>query len=121
MRQEGERLSTIYSNEMKGEQMPEQTKRNKTPKPDKQAYESSQEDRRNEKLVYKFITLLAYEDLEQHLKAKANEFNLLKVYNNAGYSPVIQAAYKNQEKVLKILIDFVLSHYGELTPEEMSD
>ena len=46
-------------------------------------------------MVYKFITLLEYQDLEQHLIAKANDFNLLKIYNSSGYSPVHQAAYKN--------------------------
>lgn len=52
-------------------------------------------------------------ELENHLFASKEKFDLLKIYDKSGYTPIHYAAYKNIEKACEILIQFVLAEDEE--------
>ena len=52
-------------------------------------------------------------ELENHLFASKEKFDLLKIYDKSGYTPIHYAAYKNIEKACEILIQFVLAEDDE--------
>ena len=67
------------------------------------------EERREEKLVFKFIQRMDFTELENHLYATKDKFDLMKIYDKSGYTPIHYAAYKNIEKACEILVNFVLA------------
>ena len=50
-----------------------------------------------------------FTELENHLHATRDKFDLMKIYDKSGYTPIHYASYKNIEKACEILIQFVLS------------
>ena len=40
--------------------------------------------------------------------ASRNKIDLVTIFDKSGYSPIMYAAYKNYERAVQILIDFVL-------------
>lgn len=73
-----------------------------------EAFDSSIEERREEKLVFKFIQRMDFTELKNHLNLTKDKFNVVNIYDNSGYSPIHYAAYKNIEKACDILIHFVI-------------
>ena len=73
-----------------------------------ETFDSSMDDRREEKLVYKFIQRMDYDELSYHLSKNATKFNVTTIFDRSGYSPLHYAAYKNADKMCEILINFVL-------------
>ena len=71
-------------------------------------FDSSFEDRRDERLVYKYIQKQDYSDLTNHLHATKSKFDIVSIHDKSGYTPLMYAAYKNHERACEILIDFVL-------------
>ena len=47
-------------------------------------------------------------DLRQHLNTTKGKFNVKKIYDKSGYSPIHYAAYKNIKKACEIIIEFIL-------------
>lgn len=73
-----------------------------------ETFDSSLEERREEKLVFKFIQRMDFSELEHHLHATRDRFNVQSIFDKSGYSPIHYAAYKNIEKAVEILINFAL-------------
>ena len=74
-----------------------------------ETFDSSLEERREEKLVFKFIQRMDFEELKNHLDATKDKFNVVAIYDKSGYSPMHYAAYKNIFKACEILVDFILA------------
>lgn len=73
-----------------------------------ETFDSSLEERRDEKLVFKYIQRMDYEELRNHLNATKDRFNVVSIYDKSGYTPMHYAAYKNIQKACQILIEFIL-------------
>lgn len=69
---------------------------------------SSREDRRDEKIVFKLISKLRAQDLHSHIVDTQGLYDIVKIFDRSGYSPLHFAAYKNSAKISKILCEFVL-------------
>ena len=54
-----------------------------------------------------------FTELENHLYSTKDKFDLMKIYDKSGYTPIHYAAYKNIEKACEILVSFVLSEDEE--------
>ena len=54
-----------------------------------------------------------FTELHNHLYDSKDKFDLLKIYDKSGYTPIHYAAYKNIEKACEILIRFVLADEDE--------
>lgn len=74
-----------------------------------ETFDSSLEERRDEKLVFKFIQRMDFSELKHHLNTTKDKFNVTQIYDKSGYTPLHYAAYKNIEKACEILTDFILS------------
>lgn len=66
------------------------------------------DERRDEKLIYKFIQRMDYEELRFHLINSSERIDVTKIFDRSGHSPLHYGAYKNLHKVCSILINFVL-------------
>ena len=71
------------------------------------------EDRKDEKLVFKYIQRMDFPELVKHLQNSRDKYDLLSLFDKSGYTPMHYAAYKNIEKAVEILIKFVLNEYEE--------
>lgn len=72
-------------------------------------FDSSLEERKDEKLVFKYIQRMDFTELKQHLNTTKEKFNVTQIFDKSGYTPLHYAAYKNIEKACEILVDFILS------------
>lgn len=70
-------------------------------------FDSSSDDRREEKLVFKYIQRMEIGELQRHLIDTENKYDITEIYDKSGYSPLHFAAYKNSERIAEILMDFV--------------
>lgn len=50
------------------------------------------------------------EKLERHLETTADRFDVTKIFNQSGFTPIHLAAYKMQNRTCEVLINFVLSN-----------
>ena len=73
-----------------------------------ETFDSSLEDRREEKEVFRLIKDMEFVELEKHLNTTKDRFNVISIYDKSGYSPLHYAAYKNIGRACEILIEFVL-------------
>ena len=62
---------------------------------------------KDEKMVYKLIIKMDKLDLKSHLIQTRNNFDITKVFDKQGYSPLHFAAYKNNEAIAEVLCEFV--------------
>ena len=69
--------------------------------------DSSSNDHRDEKLVFKYIQRLEAVELKRHLIDTESRFDVTEIGDRSGYSPLHFAAYKNSEVMAEILCDFV--------------
>jgi ankyrin repeat protein len=72
-------------------------------------FDSTSDDHRDQKLVFKYIQRLEATDLMKHLVDTENRFDVTEIYDKNGYSPLHFAAYKNSFKTAEILCNFVSS------------
>ncbi|CDW85828.1 dhhc zinc finger domain containing protein [Stylonychia lemnae] len=72
-----------------------------------ETFDSSMDDRREEKLVFKFIQRGVISDLKDHIYTCKDRIDICKIYDRQGYSPLHFAAYKNSDKMCEILCEFV--------------
>jgi len=70
-------------------------------------FDSSSNDHRDEKLVFKYIQRLEALELKRHLIETESRFDVTEIGDRSGYSPLHFAAYKNSEIMADILCDFV--------------
>ena len=108
----GERVSTNRLTQGKGS-MKSKKGQNKNSRVQFETYDSSLEELRDEKLVFKYIQKMAFFELEQHLASKRCSFNIFTIFDNSGFTPIHYAAHKNIEKAVEILINFVLQEDQE--------
>jgi ankyrin repeat protein len=66
------------------------------------------EDRREEKLVFKFISKINATQLKAHIQQTHDKYEITKIFDRSGYSPLHFAAYKNSSKICKILCEYIL-------------
>lgn len=66
------------------------------------------DDRREEKMIYKYIQRCETEELKKHLEITTNKFELTEIYDRSGYSPIHYAAFKNIDDICYILCDYIL-------------
>lgn len=71
------------------------------------------EERREEKLVFKYIQRMHFSELESHLYATKDKFNLMTIYDKSGFNPLHYSAYKNTDRAVEILINFALSEEAD--------
>lgn len=57
------------------------------------------DERRDEKLVFKFIQRMEPTELKSHLELTKSKFDVTKIYDRSGYSPLHFAAYKNSDRL----------------------
>ena len=62
------------------------------------------EDRKDEKLVFKYIQRMDFPELLRHLQTSKDKYDLLSIFDKSGYTPMHYAAYKNIDKAVDILI-----------------
>ncbi|CDW85825.1 dhhc zinc finger domain containing protein [Stylonychia lemnae] len=74
-------------------------------------FDSTSDDRKDEKLVFKYIQRVEIRELQRHLIETETRFEIIEIYDRSGYSPLHFAAYKNNEKMAEILCLFVLGRY----------
>ena len=67
------------------------------------------DDRREEKLVFKYIQRMEAKELKKHLEDSQDKYDVTRIYDRTGYSPLHFAAYKNTEKICEVLCSFVLT------------
>ena len=67
------------------------------------------DDRRDEKLVFKYIQRMEPNELKNHLELTRDRFEITEIYDRTGYSPLHFAAYKNSDRLCEILCEFVLA------------
>ena len=70
-------------------------------------FDSSSNDHRDEKLVFKYIQRLEDKELRRHLIETESRFDVTEIGDRSGYSPLHFAAYKNSEIMAEILCEFV--------------
>ena len=46
-------------------------------------------------------------ELQKHLLENAHKFEITEIYDRSGYSPLHFAAYKNSEKMVELICDYV--------------
>lgn len=73
------------------------------------------DERRDEKLIYKFIQRNEDVELKSHIELCQTKFDITKIFDKSGYSPLHFAAFKNSELMCYILCDFILNR-RTLTP-----
>jgi ankyrin repeat protein len=61
-------------------------------------FDSSIEERRDEKQVYKLIQKQDHEELRVHLEKTKNKYEIMRLFDSSGYTPLHYAAYKNNEQ-----------------------
>jgi ankyrin repeat protein len=66
------------------------------------------DDKRDEKLVFKFINRGDERYLLEHLEMVKEKVDVTKIYDRSGYSPLHFAAFKNQEKICNVLCEHAL-------------
>ena len=86
---------------------------NQDPRVTFETFDSSLEEKKDEKLVFKYIQRMDFPELKQHLENSKDKYDLLTIYDKSGYTPIHYAAYKNIDKAVEILIKFVLSEEEE--------
>ena len=64
---------------------------------------------RNVSEVYQLIICGEHEKLERHLEENSERFNVTRIFNQSGFTPAHLAAYKGQNRMCEILINFVLN------------
>ena len=69
-----------------------------------ETFDSSMEDRKEEKLVFKYIQRMDFPELLKHLQTSKDKYDLLSLFDKSGYTPMHYAAYKNIDKAVEILI-----------------
>ncbi len=74
-----------------------------------ETFDSSMDDRRDEKLVFKYINRGDERYLLDHLELVKEKVDLTKIYDRSGYSPLHFAAFKNFEKICHVLCDHVVN------------
>lgn len=80
------------------------------------------DDRRDEKVMYKFISRNEIEELEEHLQQTGHKFEITEVFDRSGYSPLHFAAFKNMEEICKLLCNYVLTRQPAVeTPRAPGD
>jgi len=62
-------------------------------------FDSSADERREEKMVYKYIHRHDRVELRNHLIASEDRFDITEISDKSGYSPLHFAAYKNSEEM----------------------
>ena len=67
------------------------------------------EERRDEKLVFKYLQRMEAMELKVHLESTKDKFDVTTLYDRSGYSPLHFASYKNSDRLCEILCEFVLS------------
>ena len=67
------------------------------------------DDRRDEKVIYKFISRNEIDELQEHLLQTGHKFEITEIFDRSGYSPLHFAAFKNTEEICKLLCNYVLS------------
>lgn len=66
------------------------------------------DERRDEKLVFKLINKMNCADLKTHIFLTQDKYDITKIYDRSGYSPLHFAAYKNSDKICEVLCEFIL-------------
>jgi ankyrin repeat protein len=61
------------------------------------------DERRDEKLLFKYISRNEETYLKSHLEMCLDKFDVTTVFDRSGYSPLHFAAFKNFEKVCEVL------------------
>lgn len=73
-----------------------------------ETFDSSMDERRDEKLVYKYISRNEEVSLKKHLEQCMDKFDVTRIFDRSGYSPLHFAAFKNFDKLCQVLCEFVL-------------
>jgi ankyrin repeat protein len=59
-------------------------------------------------MVFKFIQRLVPADLKKHLEDTSDKYDVTRIFDRSGYSPLHFAAYKNSERMCEVLTEFIL-------------
>lgn len=70
-------------------------------------FDSTSDDRKEEKFVFKYIQRLEFNELQRHLVETESRFDITEIYDRSGYSPLHFAAYKNSHQMAELLCRFV--------------
>lgn len=60
-------------------------------------------------MVFKFIQRLVPADLKKHLEDTQDKYDVTKIFDRSGYSPLHFASYKNSDSMCSVLIEFILT------------
>jgi len=85
------------------------------PKMQFETFDTSKEERREEKFIFKHIQRMNFAELEKHLRSTRDKFDIMQIYDKSGYTPIHYAAYKNIDRAVEIIIKFVLSEEFDRT------
>jgi ankyrin repeat protein len=69
------------------------------------------DDKRDEKLVFKYIQRMEPNELKSHLENNRDKLDVTNIYDRSGYSPLHFAAYKNSDKLCEILCEYILTSH----------
>jgi hypothetical protein len=68
------------------------------------------DERREEKLIYRYISKNENEELKRHLELHASKLeDITKIFDKSGYSCLHFAAFKNYESICYTLAEFILN------------
>jgi ankyrin repeat protein len=70
-------------------------------------FDSSTDEKRDEKNVYRYIQRMEFKELARHLIATEERFDILKTYDRSGQTPLHFATYRNIDQAIELLIEFV--------------
>jgi len=76
-----------------------------------ETFDSSMDEKRDEKLVFKYIQRMEPHELKAHLENNRDRMDVTNIYDRSGYSPLHFAAYKNSDKLCEVLCEFILKRY----------
>ena len=68
----------------------------------------NKEAKEGEKLIFRYIKHMAFAELKSHLESIRDEFDIAKVHNKDGMSPIHFASYTNMYHAIKIICEFTL-------------
>jgi len=71
------------------------------------SFEGSSDTMRQQKLVFKYIQKKEANSLQEHLQETRDQFDIMKLFDNQGYSPLHFAAWKDSLELAEVIINFV--------------
>ena len=73
-------------------------------------FDAAAEKEKSATLIWNHIKSNDDEGLKEHLEQNKDKFDVTKIFNPTGFTPIHLAAYKSQLRICEILIEFALNN-----------